>query len=149
MVEMSLRCILHFCFPFSSLFYSALFFSVSSPSLTNITLPHAHKIKYFYSKTITAPITFNTLLPLYRVFMARRWLHFYQTNKKRGQERGRKGVVIMGLTAFTGAYHLLETSMPFPFLPFPAAMAESMQHQTLITTRLDLQPRTAWALWWV
>lgn len=36
---------------------------------------------------------------------------------------------------------------PSMFSLLYTAMAESMQQQTLITTRLDLRPRTVWALW--
>lgn len=60
MVEMSLQC---FCWFFISVF------SVSSPSLTNITLPHAHKIKYFYSKTITEHLSLLTHSYLYTVYL--------------------------------------------------------------------------------
>ncbi len=118
MVETSLRCFFISVFHFL-LFSTLLCFFLSSPSLTNITLPHAHKIKYFYSKTITEHLSLLTHSYLYTVYL---WQDgdciFIRQTKERTRE-GRKGVVIMGLTAFTGAYHLLETSIPFPFLPFP------------------------------
>jgi len=71
MVERTLQ----FCSSFRvSCFYISLFYVsfLSCPSLTNIFfLPHAHKIKILLLQNNNrAPITFNTLLPLYSVFMA-------------------------------------------------------------------------------